>query len=122
LFLYLFRAEFFQREVLKETRGSAMKNIASVEDIKNIDVLLPPYEEQKQILQEIESRLSVCDKLEESIQQSLEKIDYLRQSILKQAFEGKLVSQNPEDEPAIKLLEMIKQEKEKFELNKKKRK
>ena len=122
LFLYLFRAEFFQRKVLKETRGSAMKNIASVEDIKNINVLLPSNEEQEQILQEIETRLSVCDKLEETVQKSLEKIKYLRQSILKKAFEGKLVLQNPEDEPAEKLLERIKQEKEKFELNKKKRK
>jgi len=122
LFLYLFRAEFFQRKVLKETRGSAMKNIASVEDIKNINVLLPSNEEQEQILQEIETRLSIYDKLEETVQQSLEKIEYLRQSILKKAFEGNLVPQNPEDEPAENLLERIKQEKEKFELNKKKRK
>ena len=122
LFLYLFRAEFFQRKILKETRGSAMKNIASVEDIKNIDVLLPSKEEQEKILQEIESRLSVCDKLEETVQQSLEKIGYLRQSILKKAFEGKLVPQDPNDEPAEKLLERIKQEKEKFESNNKKRK
>ncbi len=122
LFLYLFRAEFFQRKVLKETRGSAMKNIASVEDIKNINVLLPSKEEQEQILQEIESRLSVCDKLEETVQQSLEKIEYLRQSILKKAFEGNLVQQDPNDEPAEKLLERIKQEKGKFEFNNKKRK
>jgi type I restriction enzyme S subunit len=99
-----------------------MKNIASVEDIKNINVLLPSKEEQERILQEIESRLSVCDKLEETVEQSLNKIKYLRQSILKKAFEGNLVPQNPEDEPVEKLLERIKQEKEKFELNKKKRK
>ena len=113
LFLYLFRAEFFQRKVLKETRGSAMKNIASVEDIKNINVLLPSKEEQEQIVKEIESRLSVCDKLEETIEQSLNKIEYLRQSILKKAFEGKLIPQNPNDEPAERLLERIKQEKRK---------
>jgi len=122
LFLYLFRAEFFQRKILKETRGSAMKNISSVEDIKNINVLLPSKKEQEQMLQEIESRLSVCDKLEETVQQSLEKIKYLRQSILKKAFEGNLVPQNPEDEPAEKLLERIKQEKEKHKYNNKKRK
>jgi len=117
LFLYLFRAEFFQRKVLKETRGSAMKNIASVEDIKNINVLLPPKEEQEQIVNEIESRLSVCDKLEETIQLSLKKIEYLHQSILKKAFEGKLVPQDPNDLPACELLKQIKIEKDKMSKN-----
>ena len=47
--------------------------------------------EQHRIVQEIESRLSVCDKLEESIGQGLQQAEALRQSILKRAFEGKLV-------------------------------
>jgi type I restriction enzyme, S subunit len=45
---------------------------------------------QKQIVQEIESRLSVCDKIEETITNSLKQAEALRQSILKKAFEGKL--------------------------------
>src|SRR5690606_12981547 len=45
-------------------------------------------EEQHQIVQEIETRLSVCDKLTTSITESLEKAEALRQSILKKAFEG----------------------------------
>jgi len=93
LFLYLFGAEFFQSKILKDTRGSAMKNLASVEDIKNIDVLLPPKEEQEEILQEMETRLSICNKIEESVESGLKKIEHLRQSILKRAFEGKLVPQ-----------------------------
>ncbi len=48
-------------------------------------------EEQKQIIQQIENRLSVADKMEESITQSLQRAEVLRQSILKKAFEGKLV-------------------------------
>ncbi|MEK6780688.1 MAG: restriction endonuclease subunit S [Bacteroidota bacterium] len=48
-------------------------------------------EEQHQIVQEIESRLSVCDKVEETITSSLSQAEVLRQSILKQAFEGKLI-------------------------------
>ncbi len=47
--------------------------------------------EQQQIVQEIESRLSVCDKMEETITTSLQQAEALRQSILKKAFEGKLV-------------------------------
>jgi len=43
------------------------------------------------ILDEIEQKLSVCDKIEQTVNESLQKAESLRQSILKQAFEGKLV-------------------------------
>jgi type I restriction enzyme S subunit len=69
--------------------------------------------EQQCIVSEIESRLSVCDKIEESIATALQQAEALRQSILKKAFEGKLVPQDPNDEPATVLLERIKAEKEK---------
>ena len=62
---------------------------------------------------EIESRLSVCDNMEESIQISLKKAEALRQSILKKAFEGKLIPQDPNDEPASVLLERIRAERDK---------
>ncbi|TYQ27577.1 hypothetical protein PseudUWO311_07920 [Pseudanabaena sp. UWO311] len=82
----------------------------------NIEIPVPSLEEQTQIVQEIETRLSVCDKLNEAIDQSLEKAQALRQSILKKAFEGKLLSQDelqncrqqPDWEPAAKLLEKVK--------------
>lgn len=75
-------------------------------------VPLPEYEEQKQIVQEIESRFSLIENLEKSINKSLNDAEVFRHSILKQAFEGKLVSQNPSDEPANLLLQQIKVEKE----------
>ena len=78
-----------------------------------ISIKLPPSEEQQLIVAEIESRLSVCDKIEESIEHSLKQSEALRQSILKKAFEGKLVPQDPNDEPAGVLLERIKAEREK---------
>jgi type I restriction enzyme, S subunit len=59
--------------------------------VKKTSFPFPPMPEQETIIQEIESRLSVADKLEESITQSLQQAEALRQSILKKAFEGKLV-------------------------------
>ncbi|SKC85030.1 restriction endonuclease subunit S [Ohtaekwangia koreensis] len=54
---------------------------------------VPMIKEQKSIVLEIESRLSVCDKVEETINQSLSQAETLRQSILKKAFEGKLLTE-----------------------------
>jgi type I restriction enzyme S subunit len=66
-------------------------------------------DEQNKIVLEIESRLSVCDKIEETIESSLQQAEALRLSIIKKAFEGKLVPQDPNDEPAEKLLERIRE-------------
>ena len=57
-----------------------------------------------------EKRFAVADELEKAVNDGLEKADKLKQSILKKAFEGKLVAQNPNDEPASVLLERIKKE------------
>jgi len=84
----------------------------------DLEIPLPPLPEQQIIVQEIETRLSVCDKIEQDIETNLEKAEALRQSILKKAFEGKLLNEKElaevrgaEDwESAEALLERIKAE------------
>jgi len=117
--LYFLR--YFVFNLIEKSTGTTF-NAISKATLEGFEVLLFSLSEQEQIIQEIESRISVCDKLEETVEQSLNKIKYLRQSILKKAFEGKLIPQDPNGEPAEKLLERIKQEKGKFEFNNKKRK
>ena len=77
---------------------------------------LPPFNEQLQIVSEIERHFSVADETEKIIDQSLKQAERLRQSILKDAFTGKLVPQDPYDEPAEKLLERIRAEREKTKI------
>ncbi len=77
----------------------------------NIVLSICNKDEQEEVVKEIESIFSICDQLEATIIENLHKAEALRQSLLKQAFEGKLVPQDPNDEPAEKLLERIKQEK-----------
>lgn len=60
-------------------------------NMNKIPVPVPSLEEQNKIVLELESRLSVADKMEESISQSLQQAEVLRQSILKKAFSGELV-------------------------------
>jgi type I restriction enzyme S subunit len=98
--------------------ATAQKNL-NVEFLEKVNIILPTLNEQVFIVQEIESRLSVCDKIEENIEQGLQQAEALRQSILKKAFEGKLVPQDPNDEPASVLLERIKAEHEKAQQVKK---
>jgi type I restriction enzyme S subunit len=80
----------------EDIREKCSKNGTTVESIeskllKNYEIILIPLNEQQAIVEEIESRLSVADKMEESITQSLQQAEALRQSILKMAFEGRLV-------------------------------
>jgi len=91
--------------------GTTIKHLTG-QGLSDLTIPILSFEEQEEIVQEIESRLSICDQLEATIIENLQKAEALRQSILKQAFEGKLVPQDPNDEPAEKLLDRIKAERQ----------
>jgi len=110
-YLYLFRSTFFQKFLFDNSTGTAIPNVKGVKELKAIPIPLPPLPEQQQIVLEVKRRLSVADELEKTVETSLKQAERLRQSTLKRAFEGKLVQQDPNDPPAIELLERIKAEK-----------
>ncbi|MCQ1534512.1 restriction endonuclease [Methanosarcina sp. KYL-1] len=101
----------------KAKSTSGVNNINSGE-LQSLIIPICSLPEQQAIVQEIETRLSVCDKIEQDIKESLEKAEVLRQSILKKAFEGKLLNKKElaevrraEDwEPGEVLLERVKAE------------
>lgn len=79
--------------------------------IKNIEIPYCSFEEQKYIVEILESRFTLIENLEESISKTLYNIKVFRNSILKKAFEGKLVNKNSIDESASKLIQRIEKEK-----------
>jgi type I restriction enzyme, S subunit len=116
-YLKSFLVKIYQ-DIRRKSSGGVQPNI-NLDIVKNLNLPLCSIQEQTQIVQEIESRLSVCDKMEQSITESIEKAEALRQSILKKAFEGKLLSQAEIElckqaadyEPASELLKKIQAEK-----------
>jgi type I restriction enzyme, S subunit len=101
-------------------QGAAQPNL-NTGLISDINMPLCSEKEQTQIISEIERHFSIADEVEQTIEKCLKESDRLRQSILKRAFEGKLVPQDPTDEPAEELLERIKAEKTKLKTEQKKR-
>lgn len=83
-------------------------DILNLTILKELPIPVPSLEEQRFIVEEVERRLSVVDKLEASIEANLKRAGGLRRSILAQAFSGGLVAQDLDDEPAGVLLERIK--------------
>lgn len=100
----------FRARMNLDAVGTGVKHLR-VGDVEKLCLPLFPLREQEEIVSTLEGMLSVVDEQESEIEDSLAKTEALRQSILKKAFSGQLVPQDPDDEPAGVLLERIAAEK-----------
>ena len=92
-FIYYYLSSTFGfASVIGKTKATAQGSI-SMANIREVFVPLISIEEQKEIVNQIELRLSICEKFEQTIEKSLRQAAELKHSILKKAFEGNLVKQ-----------------------------
>jgi type I restriction enzyme S subunit len=105
---------FFQKnygDIRLKSSGGVQPNL-NLSIIENTLFPMCSIEEATQVVDAIESKLSEVDQLDQTIATSLQQAEALRQSILKKAFSGQLVPQDPHDEPASELLVRIKSERD----------
>lgn len=107
--LILLKSWRFRRFVDTLNTGSLIQHMFTSQ-LASFTFYLPPISEQAQIVAEVERRLSIADATEKTITHALTRAARLRQAILKRAFEGRLVPQDPNDEPASELLKRIQAE------------
>ncbi len=98
-----------QNWITQNTKGIAYTGV-NIETLKSMPAPFIPLAEQAQIVAEVEARLSEIAQMEETIEHNLRRVELERQSILREAFAGRLVEQHAEDEPASVLLERIREE------------
>ncbi|UIK35641.1 restriction endonuclease subunit S [Lactobacillus amylovorus] len=111
---YLLLSPYLTNAMHEKMKGINSPSIKK-SDLKSFPIPLPPLEEQKRIVAKIEKLMPLVEEYAESYNR-LQKIDNefedkLKQSVLQYAMEGKLVKQNPSDEPASELIKKIENEK-----------
>ena len=108
-----YHGNYFGQQWFTRT-GKQTTNLASINKgiLSRFPIPVPPTAEGAQIVSEVERRLSIVDEIEAQVDTNLRRAARLRQGILKRAFEGRLVPQDPTDEPAEKLLEHIRQQRQ----------
>ena len=98
---------------LKSSAREVARPTLNLEQLATIPVPVAPLKEQDEIVKRVETLFKKADEIEERYKKAKEYVDKLTQAILAKAFRGELVPQDPNDEPAEKLLERIREEREK---------
>ena len=103
---YFFESGFYWEQVLGNSVGIGQPNVNGT-ILSNLELPIPPIMEQKRIVKELGEWLSIIDKIEESKGRIQKVISLAKSKILDLAIHGKLVPQNPTEEPARELLKRI---------------
>lgn len=120
LFYYLVQRRF--RQVAKTVMtGSGGHLRVPLSFLKQVKIPIPSIDEQTLIVEKVEELVSLTFKIAKIIECNLTKTDMLKTNILKKTFEGNLVSQISEDEPAEELIARIYEEKKELELDRKRK-
>ena len=104
---YFLSGPTMQALVHERMTGSAVPHLFQ-RDVKEFVLSVPPMKEQIEIVRLVEQYFALADTLEKNLANAKQRVDNLTQSILAKAFRGELVPQDPNDEPADKLLARIK--------------
>jgi len=110
LFGYIWNSRFVRDQIERKAKTTAGIHKINQSDMSRFVIPLPPLCEQARILSAVERTISVALAIEQTAGANEARCFRLRQSIVKWAFEGKLVDQDPNDEPASLLLDRIRAE------------
>ena len=113
---YAFEHHIMGLNIDQQIKGGVLKNY-HLEDLRLAILPFCGVREQEELVRQIEKKFSVLEELETALDQQLVRADAMRQSILKRAFSGQLVPQDPHDEPASVLLDRIRAEREQVAKN-----
>ena len=100
-----------RKQLLKVAYGAGKPGL-NLDNLRELPIPLPPNGERVTLVELVEGQLTVIEHLENDLKGKMKAVQALRQSILRDAFNGELISQDPNDEPASELLKRIAAERE----------
>lgn len=104
---YFVVQKVFRSKAIPFMTGAVGQKRVPADYLRDCEIPVPTLAEQEKIVAEIESRFERADALETAVDRALNDAEKLKQAVLKKAFSGELVPQNPDDEPASVLLARI---------------